>query len=212
MKILTVIPTQVELDLFLQGCHALGYLVEASATGKLTTAYLTALNITAAIGGLGKAQFAVQTQHLIDLAHWDLVVCAGAAGALAEGLSTGDVVIATETVEHDIRNLFGVPHLPRFSGSKEILDRCRQAFQTVPIGRVHFGPIASGDEDIADRKRREAVLHQIQRLMHERVMHAPIFEPATLHGVGPRIEEAAIGLNPLLYFAAPYEDIRLKKP
>jgi len=63
-----------------------------------------------------------------------------------------------------------------------------------------------------DRKRREAVLHQIQRLMHERVMHAPIFEPATLHGVGPRVEEPAIGLNPLLYFAAPYEDIRLKKP
>jgi peptide/nickel transport system substrate-binding protein len=63
-----------------------------------------------------------------------------------------------------------------------------------------------------DRKRREALLHQIQRLMHERVMHAPIFEPATLHGVGPRIEEPAIGLNPLLYFAAPYEDIRLKKP
>jgi peptide/nickel transport system substrate-binding protein len=63
-----------------------------------------------------------------------------------------------------------------------------------------------------DRKRREAVLHQIQRLMHERVMHAPIFEPATLHGVGPRVEEPAIGLNPLLYFAAPYEDIRLKRP
>jgi peptide/nickel transport system substrate-binding protein len=63
-----------------------------------------------------------------------------------------------------------------------------------------------------DRKRREALLHQIQRLMHERVMHAPIFEPATLHGVGPRVEEPAIGLNPLLFFAAPYEDIRLKKP
>ncbi len=63
-----------------------------------------------------------------------------------------------------------------------------------------------------DRKKREAQLHQIQRLMHERVMHAPIFEPATLHGVGPRVEEPAVGLNPLLFFAAPYEDIRLKKP
>ncbi len=63
-----------------------------------------------------------------------------------------------------------------------------------------------------DRKRREMLLHQIQRLMHERIMHVPIFEPATLHGVGPRIEEPAIGLNPLLYFAAPYEDMRLKKP
>jgi peptide/nickel transport system substrate-binding protein len=63
-----------------------------------------------------------------------------------------------------------------------------------------------------DRKKREAMLHQIQRLMHERVMHGSIFEPATLHGVGPRVEEPAIGLNPLLYFAAPYEDMRLKKP
>jgi peptide/nickel transport system substrate-binding protein len=63
-----------------------------------------------------------------------------------------------------------------------------------------------------DRRKREALLHQIQRLMHERVMYAPIFEPATLHGVGPRVEEPAVGLNPLLYFAAPYEEMRLKKP
>ncbi|MGH7389734.1 MAG: ABC transporter substrate-binding protein [Candidatus Rokuibacteriota bacterium] len=62
-----------------------------------------------------------------------------------------------------------------------------------------------------DRKKREALLHRMQRLMHARVMHAPIFEPATLHGVGPRVEEPAVGLNPLLYFAAPYEEMRLKK-
>ena len=62
-----------------------------------------------------------------------------------------------------------------------------------------------------DRKKREALLHQIQRLMHERVMYGPIFEPATLHGVGPRVEEAGVGLNPQLYFTAPWEDMRLKK-
>ncbi|PYO02980.1 MAG: hypothetical protein DMD91_02395 [Candidatus Rokuibacteriota bacterium] len=88
---------------------------------------------------------------------------------------------------------------------------------------VSTGPYAyGGNPDIddlfrqqaqeRDRKKREALLHQIQRLMHERVMHAPIFEPATLHGVGPRVAEPAIGLSPQLYFAAPYEDIRLKKP
>jgi peptide/nickel transport system substrate-binding protein len=63
-----------------------------------------------------------------------------------------------------------------------------------------------------DRKKREGVLHQIQKLMNERVMFTGIFEPATLHGVGPRVEEPAIGLNAQLYFAAPYEDMRLKKP
>ena len=63
-----------------------------------------------------------------------------------------------------------------------------------------------------DRAKREALLHEIQRLMHERVMFGPIFEPATLHGVGPRVEEPAIGLSAQLYFAGPYEDMRLKKP
>ena len=63
-----------------------------------------------------------------------------------------------------------------------------------------------------DRSKRQALLHQMQRLMSERVMHAPVFEPATLHGVGPRVEEPAVGLNVQLYFAAPYEEMRLRKP
>lgn len=62
-----------------------------------------------------------------------------------------------------------------------------------------------------DREKREAILHQIQRLMHERVMFAPIMEPASLHAVGPRVAEAAIGITPLTYFPTPYEDISLKE-
>jgi len=61
-----------------------------------------------------------------------------------------------------------------------------------------------------NRQKREALLHQIQRLMHERVMFAPIMAPASLHAVGPRVEEPAIGITPLTYFPAPYEDMRLK--
>jgi hypothetical protein len=34
--------------------------------------------------------------------------------------------------------------------------------------------------------------------MHERVMHAPLLERAALHGVGPRAEEPAVGLIPLV--------------
>jgi hypothetical protein len=33
-----------------------------------------------------------------------------------------------------------------------------------------------------DKKRREAMLHNIQQLMHERAMFAPILEPAFLKG------------------------------
>src|SRR5881628_2592838 len=62
-----------------------------------------------------------------------------------------------------------------------------------------------------DRKKREALLHQIQHLMYERVMYGGIFEPATLHGIGPRVEEPGVGLSPQLYFTSPWEDMRLKK-
>jgi ABC-type transport system substrate-binding protein len=62
-----------------------------------------------------------------------------------------------------------------------------------------------------DRQKREELLHQIQRLMHERVMFAPIMEPASLHAVGPRVEEPAIGVTPLIWWPTPYEDMRLKE-
>jgi hypothetical protein len=47
-----------------------------------------------------------------------------------------------------------------------------------------------------DPKRREASLHRIQQLMHEKVMVAPVWLNAGLNGVGPRVEESAIGLVP----------------
>src|SRR5881409_3002759 len=67
-------------------------------------------------------------------------------------------------------------------------------------------------EQERDRKKREALLHQIQRLMYDRVMYGGIFEPATLHGIGPRVEEAGVGLSAQLYFTSPWEDMRVKKP
>jgi peptide/nickel transport system substrate-binding protein len=63
-----------------------------------------------------------------------------------------------------------------------------------------------------DRTRREALLHRMQALMHERVLHAPLLERVALHGVGPRVEEPAIGRIPLVPFAGPYEEMRLKRP
>jgi len=62
-----------------------------------------------------------------------------------------------------------------------------------------------------DLKRREALLHQIQRLAHERVMAAPLWELGFLNGVGPRVEESGLGLIALHPYSAPYEDLRLKK-
>jgi peptide/nickel transport system substrate-binding protein len=62
-----------------------------------------------------------------------------------------------------------------------------------------------------DRTARQALLHRMQSLMHERVMHAPLFEPVVLHGVGPRVEEPAIGLIPIPVPLL-YEEMRLRRP
>ena len=61
-----------------------------------------------------------------------------------------------------------------------------------------------------DVRKREALLHRIQQLMHERVMFAPLLEPAFLSGVGPRVDPATLGLVTGHAFSYPYEDIRLK--
>jgi len=63
-----------------------------------------------------------------------------------------------------------------------------------------------------DRNKREAILHKIQQLMHERVMFAPIFVFVWPTGLGPRVEESGLWLIKPYPWSAPYEDVRLKKP
>jgi peptide/nickel transport system substrate-binding protein len=62
-----------------------------------------------------------------------------------------------------------------------------------------------------DYKKREGLLHQIQRLVHERAMYAPLYELVWPNGVGPRVAEAGFGLIPHFFYTGPYEDIRLKE-
>src|SRR6059036_225186 len=61
-----------------------------------------------------------------------------------------------------------------------------------------------------DPKRREATLHRIQQLIHEKVIVAPIWLNAGLSGLGPRVEESGIGLIAGFAWSGPYEDVKLK--
>ncbi|HET8578092.1 MAG TPA: ABC transporter substrate-binding protein [Methylomirabilota bacterium] len=62
-----------------------------------------------------------------------------------------------------------------------------------------------------DPKRREALLHRIQRILHDQVLHAPIYELAFIWGVGPRVEEPGADLIKGFAYSGPYEDLRLKR-
>jgi len=112
-------------------------------------------------GGDGKTQFAVQAQYLIGrFSSVELVICAGAAGSLAPELSVGNVVVGTETVEHDYRLLFATRPLPRFPGHGTSIDTLRRLAHRVSGFRVVFDVIASGDEDVVTSERAKAIRDQ----------------------------------------------------
>ncbi len=61
-----------------------------------------------------------------------------------------------------------------------------------------------------DTKKREAILHRIQQLIHEKAMYLPIWQLVILQGYGPRVAESGLGLIVDYPWSAPYEDVRLK--
>jgi peptide/nickel transport system substrate-binding protein len=59
-------------------------------------------------------------------------------------------------------------------------------------------------------KRREAILHQMQQIVHERAIYAPIWQLAFINGVGPRVAESGFGRIPGFPYTAPFEELALK--
>lgn len=104
-----------------------------------------------AVGGHGKVQFALMAQHLIRELKPSLLICAGACGALAPGPRIGEVIAAERTIEHDFNLKFIKRPQPSYEGHAESLAKLRG------LPGVHLGTIASGDEDVVDAVRSQAI-------------------------------------------------------
>jgi peptide/nickel transport system substrate-binding protein len=61
-----------------------------------------------------------------------------------------------------------------------------------------------------DRKHREALLHQIQKIVADRVLVSPLFQQGFIWGVGPRVVESGAGRIEGFPYAAPFEDLRVR--
>jgi peptide/nickel transport system substrate-binding protein len=61
-----------------------------------------------------------------------------------------------------------------------------------------------------DRAKREAILHKMQQIVHERTIYAPIWQLAFINAVGPRVIESGFGLIAGFPYTAPYEDLTIK--
>jgi peptide/nickel transport system substrate-binding protein len=63
---------------------------------------------------------------------------------------------------------------------------------------------------VLDRKKREAILDNIQQLVYDKAVSAPIWQLAFINGVGPRVGESGFGLIQDFAYTAPFEDITIK--
>jgi len=61
-----------------------------------------------------------------------------------------------------------------------------------------------------DHHKREAILQQMQKLVYDKTVIAPIWQLAFINAVGPRVGESGFGLIPSFAYTGPFEDITIK--
>jgi adenosylhomocysteine nucleosidase len=126
---------------------------------------LAGKRVVLANGGIGKVNAAMAATILCYRFGCGLIVFSGLAGGLAPELEAGDLVVATELIQHDHGNIIDgtfhltrpapPPSLPRIAGgfllSAAVERLAREAAQGLLTERqdqslkIHFGRIISGD-------------------------------------------------------------------
>ena len=116
--------------------------------------------------GIGKVNAAVCTQILVDLFKAKYIINTGVAGGLYPELNIGDIVISSDTVEHDMdASAVGNPRgeIPRmqktyFEADQKLIDAAKQAAEKLKdAGKVYVGRVASGDQFICSMKVKEDI-------------------------------------------------------
>ncbi|MBL6990451.1 MAG: 5'-methylthioadenosine/S-adenosylhomocysteine nucleosidase [Bacteriovoracaceae bacterium] len=165
MCTLLVSPLKGELTPILNYFKSKKLKIENIKIKYLNVSYIPQLKLYCAIGGHGKVQFGIQTSFLIStLKNVSQVICAGSCGSLCTTVDVFDVVVASQTVEHDYNEKFDKDALnPSFVGNTELLGKAK-LFQH-PNFKVHLGKIASGDEDIVDAQRADQLYQDTNALV-----------------------------------------------
>ena len=157
MKTAILTPLSVEFSILLEALENFGLEKREFDLGAMKIVKFQEIDLFLARGGHGKTQFGIQSQYIISqLPQIELLVCAGAAGALCSQVRVGDLVVATKTVEHDYKLLFADRPLPSFIGDNETIEVLQKIQPKTRSGfSTYFGGVASGDEDIVTPQRRQ---------------------------------------------------------
>jgi adenosylhomocysteine nucleosidase len=157
IRSLILLPIDLELKAFVAALQKLGHAWQSVTIGRVEMHYFPRLKMACGKGGLGKTQFAIRAQHLLEnIKHCDQIFLVGAAGSLKPAMKVADLVVATSTVEHDFTARFIPGPQPEFPGTPELLARAR-IYQAKDF-TVHFDKVASGDEDVVHPERAAEIL------------------------------------------------------
>ncbi len=114
--------------------------------------------------GIGKVNAAVCSQILVDKFGVDAIVNTGIAGSLRAEINIGDIVLSSDSVQHDMDATgFGyVPgQIPRmdtfaFPADERLLNLARECCSRVnPDIQTFVGRVVSGDQFISDKKKKQ---------------------------------------------------------
>jgi adenosylhomocysteine nucleosidase len=154
-----------EIELYLNTCTIEGTRERAGLTVHEATYHGHDLVLVKA--GVGKVNAAMCTQLLIDDFDARTVICTGSAGALHDGLDLGDVLIAEDCVQHDLRVEFlGLPpgqvpfsDLRFFTAAPPLVEHALEV--TLPGHTLHSGRVCTGDTFIQDEARRNEIRSEL---------------------------------------------------
>lgn len=110
--------------------------------------------------GVGKIKTAASIQYLLDHSPIEAVIFAGMAGAVNPGVKVGDIVISQKIVQHDYdlggKGIKEEMKTPWFEADPELIDLAVRASRELGFKeRVRIGTVLTGDQTIADSKKRE---------------------------------------------------------
>ncbi|HGZ4214524.1 TPA: 5'-methylthioadenosine/S-adenosylhomocysteine nucleosidase [Staphylococcus aureus] len=130
---------------------------------KFYTGILKDREVVITQSGIGKVNAAISTTLLINKFKPDVIINTGSAGALAESLNVGDVLISDDVKYHDAdATAFGyeygqIPQMPvAFQSSKPLIEKVSQVVQQQQL-TAKVGLIVSGDSFIGSVEQRQKI-------------------------------------------------------
>ena len=127
--------------------------------------------------GVGKVNAAMCAQIMIDLFSPDVIINSGIAGSLCSNIKIGDIVLASDCVQHDYDTTelgdpkgliyFNDEKLINIESDRSVTKKLKNACSHLKDTQIITGKIATGDSFISDRKRRSSIASEFNAVACE---------------------------------------------